>query len=342
MTRSWAKRWWVIFAVLTVLGVATILRVTETNLAASQTPILRAVPVARDPGLDPGASIWQQVSALEVGLTAQQVTYPVGGSGPMIRARAVHFDDTLYVRIAWNDSTVNDRSFAPEDFADAVAVEFPARAASSVPSICMGQADSGVNIWYWRADSQSGLVTDPSDARTNALVDWYPFPEEDLFFPARAAGNPLAVVSSPVQNLVAEAFGTLAPSVDQTVLGNGTHNGDEWAVVIARPFLGSTLHEAAFELGTTTDIAFAVWDGDQDERNAQKAISQFVRLEVSGGAAIGGGETPPEDEDPAVSIVGAGDKGVSWPAAIALAIAIPLTMFAMLLLFNRYADERVP
>ncbi len=37
------------------------------------------------------------------------------------------------------------------------------------------------------------------------------------------------------------------------------------------------------------DMAFAVWDGSQDERNGKKAVSQFVTLSIAAAPAVTGG-----------------------------------------------------
>jgi hypothetical protein len=148
----------------------------------------------------------------------------------------------------------------------------------------MGQAGAAVNIWHWRADSEDG-PTDPSAVYTAALIDAVPS-DEDVFFTARAAGNPYAQPDvSPVQDLVARAFGTLSPVPDQTVIGHGGYQNGRWYVVFRRSFVSIGPDQAAFRDGGTTDMAVAVWDGSQDERDGRKAVSQFVRLQVLPGAA---------------------------------------------------------
>jgi hypothetical protein len=185
------------------------------------------------------------------------------------------------VRTEWADKTSDDTSTRAEDFSDAVAVEFPAQSASSVPSVCMGQADGGVNIWQWRADSDKGVAS-PAEAYTNALIDSYPS-DEPVFFTARAAGNPIAnsAETGPVQTLVAQLFGTLSPASTQNAQGKGVHDDGRWAVVFSREFESADPEQAVFEVGTATDIAFAVWDGSNDERNGRKSVSGFVKLFVS-------------------------------------------------------------
>jgi len=260
-------------------GIA-LLQASGTRLAETQNLELTALAVDESPGLDPRADIWSEVSEVEVPLSGQQASYAMGGgSVPVVRVKAVHHEATLYLRLEWDDGTKNDASYRPEDFADAAAVEFPAASATSVPSFCMGQPGVGVNIWHWRADSEAG-IPDPSEQYASAVVDTYPS-TDDLFYPARAVGNPYAAFDSPVQNLVAQAFGTLAPAGSQTVSGHGVYEDGRWQVVFARSFDAASDEEAAFAPGKKTDVAFAVWDGANGERDGMKSVSQFVTLNIS-------------------------------------------------------------
>ncbi len=278
-------------ALAAIVAVATgLLQVTGVRLAETQNLELTALAVNESPGLDPTADLWSEVPEVEVPLSGQLATYAMGGgSVPVVRVKAVHHQGTLYLRLEWDDATKNDSSYRPEDFADAAAVEFPAASATSVPSFCMGQPGTGVNIWHWRADSEAG-VPDPSERYASAVVDTYPS-TEDLFYPARAVGNPYAAFEGPVQNLVAQAFGTLAPAASQSVSGHGVYENGRWQVVFARPFDASSEEEAAFSAGQPTDVAFAVWDGANGERDGMKSVSQFVTLNISSASLGVGGES---------------------------------------------------
>jgi complex iron-sulfur molybdoenzyme family reductase subunit gamma len=84
-----------------------------------------------------------------------------------------------------------------------------------------------------------------------------------------------------VQDLVALGFGTIGPAPSQTIEGRGDRDGGRWRVVVARPFPAPDADRPAFTVGGLTDVAFAVWDGSRGDRNGQKSVSQYVRLEVS-------------------------------------------------------------
>jgi len=272
----------VALGVLGVLALAGVLQFTNTNPAVSQTLYLTAYESESDPGLDPSSGAWKDALPVNIALTAQAGSYAAGGGTvTTIGAKALHHNDTLYIRVEWDDASKNDSAIRAEDFADGVAIEFPSKTATTVPSICMGQADSGVNIWHWRADSDAGL-RDPADVYTTSSVDMYPY-KDNLFYTAREAGNPYANPElGAVQTLVSRAFGELTTSSIQDTTGHGSWVDGKWAVVFARPYSSQGLEHADFAAGTSTDMAFAVWDGENDERNGMKSTSQFITLAVSG------------------------------------------------------------
>lgn len=271
--------------VLLVVLLAVVLRVFEQNPAVAQTPAVTSWHVPTDPGIDPSADVWRQVPAAEVPLSGQNITYPQGGldvGGPgttTVAVRSVHTDDALFVSVRWRDQTRSDASHATEDFADAVAVQWPADPRVSVPAVCMGQADNAVNIWQWRADSQAGPAVEP--LAPHGYVDHYPA-TDDMFHPARAAGNPFASVdAAAVQNLVAGGFGTLTPVTEQTVEGRGTHEDGVWTTVFRRSFESPGEFQPAFRRALSTDVAFAVWDGSRGDRDGMKSVTSFVQLRIS-------------------------------------------------------------
>lgn len=285
------KRRRVALGVLGVLAFAGVLQFTNTNPAVSQTLYLNAYESESDPGLDPSHGAWTAAMPVNIALSAQAGSYAAGGgSVATIAAKALHHNDTLYIRVEWDDASQNDTTIRAEDFADAVAIEFPSKTATTVPSVCMGQADSGVNIWHWRADSDAGLK-DPNVFYTSSSVDGYPY-TDSLFYTAREAGNPFANPDlGAVQTLVSRAFGELTTSTVQDVQGHGAWVDGKWAVVFARPYASLGLEHAEFAAGNSTDMAFAVWDGESDERNGLKSTSQFVTLSISGAPLPGDGGT---------------------------------------------------
>lgn len=268
-----------LLGLVAALGVGGLLQAANINPAVSQTLTLRAYSVPEDPGTDPTHEVWGKVTSINVPLSAQALAYFAGGSVTSVRAQAVHYEGRLYIRVHWTDSTDDSSTVRAEDFADAVAIEFPASEGATVPAICMGQADAAVNIWHWRADSNAGLK-DPNLVYETSLVDGYPYTDK-LFYTAREANNPFANPDlGPVQSLHARAFGELSTLAVQDVGGFGVRDGDGWSVVFTREITTTTPGHAPLTSPGSIDMAFAVWDGSKDERNGRKAVSQFVTLGI--------------------------------------------------------------
>jgi len=267
------RRFWLVLLVAVVAAAG--IRLFDVKPAVAQSQTLTAWQSTVDPGFDPQNEIWDSVPSAYVQLTGQNVTPPMTTGGtPWVQIAALHFDDVLYVNLKWTDATADASTDSVGVFSDAVAVQFPAIAASSVPALCMGQADSAVNIWHWRADTQWGVALTPE----TGYVDAYPEVDE-LHYPANAAGNPMANASA-VQNLVAGGFGTLSSFDDQVIAGEGAHDDTGWSVTMARSFAPPGELQPTFSAGEAMDVAFAVWNGSRDDRNGQKSVSVFTRLVI--------------------------------------------------------------
>ena len=297
-----------------VIVIASLLRVADANPAIAQTPLVGAFRVTEDPGLDGTSATWQAVPAIWLAMTPQQVTPPMGGGQvSRVAVRALNWDNQLFVMLEWADPTPDLGSGRPENYSDAVAVQFPAVAGTAVPAICMGQADQAVNIWQWRADSQQGVPSQPA----SGYVDFYPY-TDDLYYPARAAGNPMAALAGPVQNLVAGGFGTLTPAASQVVAGNGVYRNGAWAVVMSRSFDSPDVLQPDLAGATPIDTAFAIWDGGRGNRNGIKSVSVFVQMQVTDELAAG--------------ITGSRSTTILWAAS---AVILAFVVFGPMLLLRR-------
>ena len=274
-----------------VAGVALVaagaLTLTDRRLAASQTVTLVAArseaPVPLD---DPSADAWKHSVPIEIPLSAQRNVPPMGGGAHTITVRALNDGQRLYVRVEWSDATDDMLLDGVTKFSDGAAIEYPVTAGADVPSFCMGDPEAPVNIWHWKAswqaDVERGAPLDVEDAYPNMQVDYYPFEDEDTFYPPRVAGNVPARINrtSPVDNLLAGTFGTLTAAPDQMVQGVGAWEDGKWRVVFARD-LSVPGDYTQFSQGEKTNIAFAVWDGAKNERDGMKSVSIFVTLDVS-------------------------------------------------------------
>jgi hypothetical protein len=289
-----SRRWTVLGIMLLALTVAAALTVSDMRLASSQTVTLVAkMSEAEVPADDPFDTVWSRANPVEVPLSAQSIVPPKAGGDRTITARALHDEQRLYVLMEWADESEDALVSSQTEFTDAAAVQFPVTPGETVPAFCMGDPNAPVNIWQWKAawqtDIDEGFV-DVEDTYLNAHVDYYPFEDEEEFYPARAVGNVFAQTDreTPVDNLLAGSFGTLTQVSDQIVNGAGVWRDGHWRVLFARD-LTVDGNYSQFGEGDSTSVAFAAWDGDSDERDGMKSVSQFLTLEVSPDVAEKGG-----------------------------------------------------
>lgn len=277
---------------IAVLGLsaalAGVLTATGGRLAASQEVVLTAMRTEDEiPVREPWDPFWGELPKVSVPLSAQQTVAPMGGRRWTLTARAVQDGEKVYVAVEWEDPAPDRSVGAPELFTDAVAIQFPAVASTSVPALCMGDPTATMNIWQWRAawqaDVRRGFQGDVERQYPNTSVDVYPFHEDPTFYPGRAAGNPFSQTdrTSAVDNLVAAGFGTLTPDPAAAVQGWGAYRDSRWRVVFVRPLKIGREGNVDLAQDGWTDVAFAVWDGGAQERNGMKSVGNFVALNLS-------------------------------------------------------------
>lgn len=275
-----------LIVILFACAAAAVLTLRDVRLASSQTVTLiarrspEAVPLD-----DPSADVWERGAPVEVPLSAQSTVPPMGGGDATVTARALHHGARLYIRVEWEDDAEDSLTFGQTEFSDAAAVQFPVAEGEQVPPFCMGDPNSPVNIWHWKASWQRDVDEggiEISDVRPNVHVDQYPFEDEDVFYPSRAADNVAARVDreTPVDNLLAGSFGTLTAASDQMIRGRGEWDDGRWRTVFARDLTVDGDY-TQFAVGERTNVAIAVWDGDQGQRDGMKSVSQFLTLDVS-------------------------------------------------------------
>ena len=290
-------KWTAVGITFVAFAIAAALTVGDIRLASSQTVTLVAKR-SEDavPADDPFSDVWNRASPVEVPLSAQNLTPPKAGSDRTVKVRALHEGDRLYINVEWEDDTENSSVSRQTDFTDAVAVQFPVTPGEQVPSFCMGNPDAPVNIWQWKGSYQADMeaFVDVQDTYPNMIADDYQFEDEEIFYPARAAGNIVAQTNrvSAADNLLAGSFGTLTQAEAQLVEGTGEWRDGEWRVVVVRDMTVDGEY-TQFAEDDSTNVAFAVWDGASGERDGMKSVSQFLTLDVSSEVAEGAGGALP-------------------------------------------------
>ena len=245
-----------------------------------------AVRQARLP-MDPGDALWTDAPAFAAPLVPQDMVEPrlTTPSTREVTVRAVTDGTRVVFRLDWADRTRDDRP-ATGSFADGCAVQLPAKVEPDVPAPQMGEPGRPVEVAYWRASWQAVVDGRPDTIAAihpNAVVDHYPFeaaalkpgsPEQhamaERYAPARALGNDMAGPRArPLEDLVAEGPGTLRPAPARSE-GRGRRTADGWSVVVARPL------PEGMAPGRRGQIAFAVWDGANQEAGARKMRSLWI------------------------------------------------------------------
>lgn len=297
-----SKRKW--YSFLLIFTIAVALTLLNVPLASSQGLTLMASQVTEAlPLEDLDSPIWQQATAIEVPLSAQNVAKPMNPTTRVksVTARALHDGNQVAILVEWQDETQNDQMIRVQDFRDAVALQFPL--GEQAPFFCMGVQGANVDIWHWKADWQADITAwkDMETAYPDMDVDQYPFAEGELpapsdyedvnYVPALASENLFASPRlSPVEDIVAGGFGSLTaePAAQQNVHGFGAWADGKWRVIFSREIAAQDTEDASFTPGKVYSIAFAAWDGDNEERNGEKSTSQWVsfQLERRGAAPV--------------------------------------------------------
>ncbi len=273
--------------VVAAAAVAVATGVLGVMPASSQVQVIEVRASSSVADNDPFAKFWNDIDPVDVALTTQNVTRPMGGGTvSTVKIRAAHDDKNLYIVEEWPDDTQDAAIDTTTSYSDAAAVEFPAAGTTRIPAFCMGDPAAGVDIWQWKAVWQSDIERGFAWNRAryaNMQVDEYPQADDPVFQTGLGAGNPISARDhdSAVERLVAANFGTLTHADAQDVNGVGRWRDGTWRVMFIRP-LQTSENEPAFKPGTKTNAAFAVWDGSLGQRDGIKSVSQFVDLSISG------------------------------------------------------------
>ncbi|HXH23449.1 MAG TPA: ethylbenzene dehydrogenase-related protein [Dehalococcoidia bacterium] len=239
--------------------------------------------------LDPADASWRQAPALEVPLLAQNMTTPRVAVPTILSLslRVLHDGNDIAFHLQWADDEVDDIE-AMGRFRDSVAVELPVDPRQNA-NVMMGQPGRPVHILHWRASWQTEVDTGGRSlarAFPNAFSEVSPesiMGEEGAraHYPALYLNNPMASRkrTTPVEELVAEGFGTLTSHAEQRAQGRGSLADGLWTVVIAMPMAGGE-NKANLRPGDVTRVAVAAWDGAAGNRGARKQWSNWVALEV--------------------------------------------------------------
>ena len=253
---------------LSLMIVAGVLGGLGIPLVSSEGMIIRSQLVDGELPTAPEDAAWAKVSPMTLPLSGQVITRPVWPE-PTARAltvRTLHNGTEIAFLLEWQDNTKNDR-LTPGTFRDGVAIGLPLGDAPAF--FCMGQLDHYINIWHWKADWQSDI--DRRAARTGEKKSGEVRTFEVI--PRRI---------SSVEDLIGGGFSTLTTKEKQgRVQGKATWKDGVWHVVMRRPLSSEEQeNEAKLVPGRIQTVSFAVWNGENKERNGQKAVAPWFQLVI--------------------------------------------------------------
>jgi hypothetical protein len=224
------------------------------------------IEVTDELALNPNSALWRSSGGpkkITLELGPQMFTNPKWPD-PSIKKvifSAVRNKSELAIILEWTDNAKDNSYGFSERFTDQAAVMFPLEPQEEAPMITMGNEGNTVNIWQWKAAWQKDLE-----------------PEKNNQFRKRRDSSPSSSGmssqnmdrESPVEDLNAEGFSTLTIQEEQNVHGKGVWKDNRWRVIFRRSLSNSDSADAQF--GGSTQMAIAVWNGANKERNGQKGL----------------------------------------------------------------------
>ena len=280
----------------------------QGTVLAQQGPQLTSVLRSKLPS-SPSDEAWKDVPRAEVPLTPQMAIKPalLAATVSSVAVRSVNDGAKVAFLLEWTDSTRDVSASRQDMFRDAAAIQFPV--GTDIPAICMGVRGQMVNIWHWKADWQEDIEKGYRDVvdtypnfykdtypGVNSLKDTPPFrfpadfdnPEARPFVIGWQAGNPMSEPfrTSPVEDLNAVGYSTITHTARQHVDGEGTWDQGVWRVMFVRALQVEDGEAASIASGKAMPLAFAIWNGANQEAGARKQTSTYLTVQVAGSIGL--------------------------------------------------------
>lgn len=300
-----------------ILGLGAIL--LTAPMVYSQGLTIVSKSIKGDIPKDPLSPAWKGIEGTVIPMSSQIIAEPRAFNTPLgmssvrrVEVKSVNNGEEIAFLLEWDDAT-NDPAISvgtlgnssvsaaglaadPRSdafsgspfeesaaFRDAAAIEFPVTIPKSLfeegPHFAMGNEGAPVNIWQWKADLEDGRdravplgAAYPGEGMNTVDNTWYRGVWYDL--------PKDRVRKGPVEDLIAVGFSTISLQDSQDVNGKGIWSGGKRSVVIYRQMVTKDKEDAKLAKGTSTPIAFAIWDGSNEERDGMKSITTWHQFKI--------------------------------------------------------------
>lgn len=233
---------------------------------------------------NPDSPVWKDIQSTNLVLRPLSARR---GAIEILNVASVTNGEYVAVRLKWKDSTKNGFMEGRADvYTDGAAVQLALGDVTlhthghNEPFFGMGNRGKPVNIWHWKAGLEETLEASEDSEYSTGGVDM------DALIFGGVMSNPIMKLYSTqehaVEELNSEGFGTITPQPQeyQNVEGAGDWKDGEWTVVFLRSVAVSGKWDAIMNKKGPLLVAFAVWDGEKEDRNGRKVISVWQRLHI--------------------------------------------------------------
>ncbi len=250
--------------------------VAVNDLLAPEDSAIRVQKVAKLP-TKPMDTAWEARDPVRVPLNP---LWPEPNQIYAVTVSAVTDGKQLAVLLQWRDELPQHTAIRVQDFQDAAALQFSL--SGKFGFLGMGDKDNPVNLWSWKA----GWQVEAGGSGTPAMNSVFPSMHVDAwtftnFNTAASAGNVISQPhKSPVEDANAAGFGSFKsqPLQQQNVQGQGIWHDGFWNVIFIRELKSKDAEDVKFVAGKFVPVAFAIWNGEQHDRNGRKMVSNWYQL----------------------------------------------------------------
>lgn len=255
--------------------------VAVNDLLAPEDSAIRVLRVKKLPA-GPMDHFWESIDPVRVPLNP---LWPEPNQVYAVAVSAVTDGKRLAVLLQWRDELPQHTAIRVQDFQDGAALQFSL--SGKYGFLGMGDKENPVNLWNWKAgwqaEAEGGGAPDMDSVYQSMHTDAWTFTN---YSTAHAAGNVTSQPhTTPIEDANAAGFGSFKsqPLAQQNVTGKGIWHDGFWSVIFVRDLRSKDAADVKFVAGKPVPVAFAVWNGEQHDRNGRKMVSNWYQLILEDG-----------------------------------------------------------